>query len=101
MQRLIALLRWTVFGVLAIVAAIAMVENRQPLTLEFLGFRTAELPVYWWLVIAFAFGGLCGWLVTGIGLVRARAGARRAEAELARSRAAQATPQRSGTDAPS
>ena len=88
MERLIAVIRWTLFAVLVLVAVIAMVENRRPVMLEFLGFRTAELPLYWWLVITFAVGGLCGWLVAGIGLVRAQAGARRARAELARSRAA-------------
>jgi uncharacterized integral membrane protein len=98
MRRLTAVLRWTFFSFLVVVAAIAMLENRSRVALEFLGFRSAELPLYWWLVLVFVLGGVCGWLVAGVGLVRARAGAKRAHAELARNRATLESMERADTD---
>jgi uncharacterized integral membrane protein len=81
-HAVLAFCRWSLFAVLVVAAAIAMVENRAPVSLEFLGYHSAELPLYWWLVIAFAGGGLCGWLISGVGAIRARADARRARAAL-------------------
>jgi uncharacterized integral membrane protein len=86
-QRVLRVLRWSVFLVLVVVASIAMIENRTPVSLTFLGWSTAELPVYWWLVVAFVLGGMCGWSMSGVGAIRAKAGARRAQTALERSRA--------------
>jgi uncharacterized integral membrane protein len=91
-------LRWSLFAVLALVAAIAMFENREPVSLAFLGWNTRELPVYWWLVTAFVFGGLCGWLIAGVGWLRARASTRRVETELAKNQAELDTLRRASPD---
>jgi uncharacterized integral membrane protein len=97
-QSLLKFLRVALFVLLVLIAIIAMVENQEPVRLAFLGWDTALLPVYWWLVIAFVLGGVCGWLVSGISLIRERAGARRARSELERSRAEIDTLRRPSSD---
>jgi len=88
MRGALRILGWSVFAFFALAAGLAMVENRETIALHFLGWHTAELPVFWWLVAAFVIGCLTGWLVGSVGSVRTRAGARRTQRELERSRSA-------------
>jgi len=99
MRGTLRLIGWLLFALFAIVAGLAMVENREVVALHFLGWHTAELPVFWWLVAAFVLGCLTGWLVGGVGAVRARAGARRTQRELERSRSALASLKASSDEA--
>lgn len=82
MARLLQILGYMTFGLVAAVAALAMMENRTPVALHFLGYSTAEVSVYWWLVTTFVLGFVAGWLVGAVGTVRAKLGARRSRREL-------------------
>jgi lipopolysaccharide assembly protein A len=81
---------WVVRGafvLVAIVAVLAVVDNREKVALHFLNWTTAELSVYWWLVGAFALGISVGWLGAGVQILRVRAGTRQLRRELGRSQA--------------
>jgi uncharacterized integral membrane protein len=96
-QRVLRIVGWILFAVVALAAGLAMVGNRHPIALRFLDWATPEAPVYWWLVGAFVLGCVCGWLISGIGLIRARTHARRTRAELDKTRSALASHQQSSS----
>jgi uncharacterized integral membrane protein len=98
MRGALRFLGWSIFAFFAVLAGLAMVENRDSIALHFLGWHTAELPVFWWLVVAFLIGCVTGWLVGGVGAVRARVGARKTQRELERSRVALETLKTSSVD---
>ncbi len=82
MQHFLRWLSWLSFALVALLAAIAMMENRAAIELQFLGYRTAAIAVFWWLLASFGIGLLVGWLAGATGSWRARRGARRAERAL-------------------
>jgi uncharacterized membrane protein YciS (DUF1049 family) len=82
--------RWIVriaFALVAVVAVLAVVDNRSLVALHFLNWTTPEVSLYWWLVGAFALGVTVGWLGAGVQILRVRAGTRQLKRELSRSRA--------------
>lgn len=82
--------RWIVriaFALVAVVAVLAVVDNRSLVALHFLNWTTPELSLYWWLVGAFALGVAVGWLGAGVQMLRVRAGSRQLKRELSRSQA--------------
>ena len=86
--------RWIVavaFVLIAVVAVLAVVDNRGRVALYFLDWSTPELSIYWWLVGAFTMGVVVGWLGAGVQVLRARAGTRQLRRELHR---AQSEPDR-------
>jgi uncharacterized membrane protein YciS (DUF1049 family) len=85
MRTLSRWIRTIAFVLVVVVSVLAVIDNRAPIALRFLGWSTAELSVYWWLVAAFALGVIGGWLGAGIHVLRARAGARRLRRDLDRS----------------
>jgi uncharacterized integral membrane protein len=85
MRRLSRWIVWSAFVLVAIVAVLAVMDNRGLVALHFLGWTTPELSVYWWLVGAFALGVAVGWLGAGVQILRVRAGTRRLRRELGRS----------------
>jgi len=87
-DRLVRTFGWLCFAALAVIAAIAMVDNRAPVTVHFLDWQSADVPLYWWLVGAFLFGCACGAAFVGVALIRARTATRRARSELTKSQAA-------------
>lgn len=82
MARLLQIIGYILFGLVAAIAALAMMDNRTPVALHFLGYSTSEVSLYWWLVAAFVFGFGAGWLVGAVGTMRAKLGARRSRREL-------------------
>jgi len=87
-QRFVRTVGWLIFAALAVIAAIAMIDNRAPATVHFLDWQSTEAPLYWWLVGAFLLGCACGATFVSMAWLRARTAARRARAELAKSQAA-------------
>lgn len=57
-------LKWLGFGLLIVVVLVFSLENvgsplmKEPLALKFIGFKTAELPVFLWLALSFLSGML-------------------------------------------
>ena len=84
------LARWIVriaFALVAVIAVLAVVDNRSRVALHFLNWTTPEVSLYWWLVGAFALGVTVGWLGAGVQILRVRAGTRQLKRELSRSQA--------------
>jgi uncharacterized membrane protein YciS (DUF1049 family) len=82
--------RWIVriaFALVAVIAVLAVVDNRSRVALHFLNWTTPEVSLYWWLVGAFALGVAVGWLGAGVQILRVRAGTRQLKRELSRSQA--------------
>ena len=82
--------RWIVriaFALVAVIAVLAVVDNRSRVALHFLNWTTPEVSLYWWLVGAFALGVTVGWLGAGVQILRVRAGTRQLKRELSRSQA--------------
>jgi uncharacterized integral membrane protein len=86
--RFVRTIGWLAFAVVAVIAAIAMIDNRAPATVHFLDWQSSEAPLYWWLVGAFVSGCACGAAFVGLSALRARLAARRARTELAKSQTA-------------
>ncbi len=84
MRRIGRVLTIAFFSVLAVVAALAMLDNREPIALHFLGYSSPELSVYWWLIAAFVVGVSIGWLGGSVGTLRARSSERKATRALAK-----------------
>jgi uncharacterized membrane protein YciS (DUF1049 family) len=84
MQRFLRIFRYGFFVLIALIAALAMMDNRESVALRFLGYSSFELSLYWWLVAAFLIGFLAGWLFAAVGAVRAKVDARAARRALAR-----------------
>jgi len=49
-----------VFIILALIAALAAIENTDPIRLKLLGYESAEVGVFWWLLLLFLVGVLLG-----------------------------------------
>ena len=64
---------WAVLALLVFFFA-ALAVNQGHIALEFLIWRTPEISVFWWLVVAFALGLLIG--VTGLTLISMKQGLR-------------------------
>jgi uncharacterized integral membrane protein len=82
--------RWIVriaFALVAVIAVLAVVDNRSRVALHFLNWTTPEVSLYWWLVGAFALGVTVGWLGAGVQILRVRAGTRQLKRELSCSQA--------------
>ena len=56
MRRAKLTLRVLVFVILALIAALAAIENTDPVRLRLLGYETVEAGVFWWLLVLFAAG---------------------------------------------
>jgi uncharacterized integral membrane protein len=87
MRRLSRWIIWSASALVALIAVLAVVDNRDRVALHFLDWSTPELSIYWWLVGAFALGVTVGWLGAGVQILRARAGTRQLKRELGRSQA--------------
>jgi len=85
MRRLARWITAIAFTFAALVGVLAVVDNRDHVALHFLAWATPAISIYWWLVIAFAFGVLVGWISAGVRVVRAVAGNRRLRRDLDRS----------------
>ncbi len=48
------------FIILALIAALAAIENTDPIRLKLLGYESAEVGVFWWLLLLFLVGVLLG-----------------------------------------
>lgn len=83
MARLKALLAVATLLALAALGALLAVDNHTPLALAFLGRRTPELPVFWWLYAAFLLGASCGFALCLLGFVRGKLQERRLARALA------------------
>ena len=55
-RRAKSFLRWLVFIVLALLAALAAIENTDSVRLRLLGYASAEVGVFWWLLLVFVIG---------------------------------------------
>jgi uncharacterized membrane protein YciS (DUF1049 family) len=79
----------TILTVIVLVAAVALgvlfaLQNKQAVPLDLLLFSFAPRSLALWLLVAFAFGGLAGLLVSSVYLLRARAVLGSARRQLAR-----------------
>ena len=52
--------------------------NQQPVSLRFLDWTSPPVDLFWWLLGAFGFGVLVGWLMAGYSLLRMKFAERRA-----------------------
>jgi len=60
LRRATSTLRVLVFIILALIAALAAIENTDPIRLKLLGYESAEVGVFWWLLLLFLVGVLLG-----------------------------------------
>ena len=67
-----------------IVALVAASDNSQEVPLSFLGYKTPELPVYWWVLLAFVVGVLFGMALNLVTNTRLRLDARKANKTVAK-----------------
>ena len=60
LRRTRSTLRVLAFVILALIAALAAVENTDPVRLRLLGYESAEVGVFWWLLLLFVVGLILG-----------------------------------------
>ena len=60
LRRAKSLLRVLVFIAVALIASLAAIENTDPIRLRLLGFESAEVGVFWWLLLLFVVGLIIG-----------------------------------------
>lgn len=63
-------------------------DNSSAVSLVFLDYGTPELPIAWWILLAFAAGTLLGWVMSLGGTVRSRVTTMKVKKELSKSNAA-------------
>lgn len=60
LRRAKILIRVLLFIGLVLIAALAAIENTQPVRLALLGYESVELGVFWWLLLLFVIGLIVG-----------------------------------------
>ncbi len=68
-MRWISRFFWLLF-LLVVFLFTVLTVNQQEVSLEFLRWRTPELSVFWWLMIAFAIGLVLGFAVASVSTVK-------------------------------
>jgi uncharacterized membrane protein YciS (DUF1049 family) len=76
---------WAVLAIIVFLFALLAV-NQDPIALRFLNWRTPELSVFWWLLVAFAVGALFSAVLFGIAALKLRMRQRSLNRELQESR---------------
>ena len=80
--------------VLVVFSMLFTLNNQVPVSLDFLFYRTPELSVALWLVVAFIVGAVCGAVGVSFSLFRSRLARKRVERNLHRAEKANKRQQR-------